>query len=150
MLASKVEEIFKRRSEQGGRGKGRNDRSRSNSWNKQKLDKSNKSYDQEAKEQGESSLRGHARRKRSFGRGRGRFDRPPKCFNYNQICHHSNKCLEKENRNKGERRAQLVREERDLEVEEGIALMMRQEFLQVPHTQEPPQRKNLFRKRVKF
>ena len=39
MLASKVEERFKR-SEQGGRGSGRNDRSRKNSWNKGKLDKS--------------------------------------------------------------------------------------------------------------
>ena len=34
MLASKVEERFKRRNEQGGRGRGRNDKSRKNSWNK--------------------------------------------------------------------------------------------------------------------
>ena len=115
MLASKVEERFKRRSEQGGRGRGRNDRSRTNSWNKGKSDKSDKSSDQETKEQGESSSRGYARGKRSFGSGRGRSDRPPKCYNCNQIGHYSNKFLEKENKNEGERRAQLVYEERDLE-----------------------------------
>ena len=126
MLASKVEERFKRRSEQGGSGRGRNDRARTNSWNKGKIDKSDKSLDQETKEQGESSSRGYARVRRPFGRGRGRSDRPPKCYNYNQTGHYSNKCPEKINKNEGERRPQLFHEERDLEVEEGIALMMRQ------------------------
>ena len=147
MLASKVEERSKRRSEQGGRGRGRNDRARTNSWTKgksDKSDKSNKSSDQEAKEQGESSSRGHARGRRSFGRGRGRSDRPPKCYNHNQIRLYSNKCPKRANKNEGERRAQLVHEERDLEAKEGITLMMRLAFLQVPHTQEPPQRKNFF------
>ena len=42
-----------------------------------------------------------------------------------------------------------MQEERNLEVEEGVALMMRQSFLQVPHAQEPSQRKNLFKTRIK-
>ena len=42
-----------------------------------------------------------------------------------------------------------MQEERNLEAEEGVALMMRQSFLQVPHAEEPTQRKNLFRTRIK-
>ena len=42
-----------------------------------------------------------------------------------------------------------MQEDKNLEVEEGVALMMRQSFLQVPHAQELAQRKKLFRKRIK-
>ena len=113
MLASKVEERFKRSCEQGGRGRGKNDKARNNSWNKGKLDKSDKPLDQENKEQGESSSRGYSRGRRPFGRGRGRSDRPTKCYNYNQMGHYSNKCPKKANKNEGERRTQLVCEERN-------------------------------------
>ena len=102
------------------------------------------------KDHGESSWRGSSRGGRSFNRGRGRSNGPPKCFRCNQIGNYPNKCPKRpNNNNQGERRTQLVQEEKNLEVEEGMALMMRQSFLQVPHAQEPAQRKNLFRTRIK-
>ena len=60
---------------------------------------------------------------------------------------------EKRNNDQEGRRAQVVEEEkfdcRELEPKEGTCLMMRKAFLQIPHTQELPQRNNLFRKRIK-
>ena len=67
------------------------------------------------------------------------------------------RCPQKRNNNQGEMRAQLVQKDkqednnaaRELGLEEGACLMMRQVFLQVPQNQEPPQRKNLFRPKIK-
>ena len=61
------------------------------------------------------------------------------------------------NNNQGETRERFFQKDkkednvdaRELELEKGACLMMRQVFLQVPKTQEPPQRKNLFRTKIK-
>jgi hypothetical protein len=61
-----------------------------------------------------------------------------KCFNCNQMGHHAGRCPKKrKNNNEGERRATFIQEDkqeenvdaRELELEEGACLMMRQVFL---------------------
>ncbi|XP_057835307.2 uncharacterized protein LOC131045734 [Cryptomeria japonica] len=162
-MALKVEEKWKRKQETN-KGKnndsGKNYRGRGNPWNK---DSSSRTNDQADKENHDSNFRGNYRGRRPFNRGRSKTGRGNgngtiRCYYCNQLGHHAGRCPEKKNNNnQGERRAQLVQEDkqensagaRDLELEEGVCLMMRQIFLQVPQNQEPPQRKNLFRTKIK-
>ena len=116
-----------------------------NSWNKGQYSGNKTSdHNQGDKEQGESSFRGNYRGKRPFNRYRRTINGPIKFYNCNQLGHLTSRCHEKRNnKNQEERRDQLIEEDkhddnRDLEPKEGECLMMRQAFLQVPQTQEPP------------
>ena len=161
----KVEEKWKRKQD-FGKGKknhsGKKFRGKGNSWNKGKSsDNSSKAPDQGDKENSDYNSRGNYRGRRPFNRGKtnaGRGNGPLKFFYCNKKGHQVGRCPEeRNNKNQGERRATFVQEDkkednanaRELEPEEGACLMMSQVFLQVPQTQEPSQRKNLFRTKIK-
>ena len=98
-LTLKVEEKFKRRNEQSGKGKGKSDRGKGNYGGRGNQKNRPQGDSKKEKIQGKSSSRGGYKVRRGNERGRngGKNNRQIKCYNCNQIGNYTNKCPEKKN-----------------------------------------------------